>query len=384
MQGQNKPIYEAENRSRSAQQSLLSKQKQGQLLLFFLLALALYGLFMILRPYIHTLILAVIFSSVSYPIYTFFLKKTHNRKNLSALCSTVAVGLLILIPLTVLLSSITYKGYIVLQDLRQWVEAGKLQDYWDTDEHIQQFIKTEFAQRFIEFQETYFPNLTLKTVQDNLLDYAIPFIHYLKGSVQETAIPFVQNILKLCFHFFLMLFVMFYCFRDGQKMLAYLLYFIPLSTQHQRLLFQQIKTLARSVVVGTFLTTLVQAVIAMLGFSIVGISWFFWGIMLGFASLVPVLGTTLVWFPCVIYLFITGSLWKAIFLSIWCIVAVGLADNFLRPLLMKGNTGLSSFILFFAILGGMSVFGIIGLIYGPFIVGISAALLYIYQLPSED
>jgi predicted PurR-regulated permease PerM len=90
-----------------------------------------------------------------------------------------------------------------------------------------------------------------------------------------------------------------------------------------------------------------------------------------------------IWVPAVIYLLVLGKFGLAIFLLIWSIVVVGMADNFLRPALMKGDTGMSSAILFFAILGGINLFGLIGVIYGPLIFGICWMLLQIYDISTR-
>ncbi len=146
------------------------------------------------------------------------------------------------------------------------------------------------------------------------------------------------------------------------------------------MLIQRIQAVTKSAVFGTVLTGIAQGGLAMIAFAITGIPWLVYGVMLGFASLIPVVGTALVWVPCVIYLLIYGKIGSAIFLALWCIVVVGLVDNLLRPLLMQGKTGMPSLILFFAILGGIQLFGLIGVIYGPLIFGLCAVLLVIFEL----
>ncbi len=204
------------------------------------------------------------------------------------------------------------------------------------------------------------------------------------GMVAERTFKIAGKGVGIVISFFLMIFVMYYFFRDGPKILGYLLELSPLHPEHEKLLIQRIKGVTKSAVLGTVLTAIVQGVLAMIAFAIVGIPWFFWGVVLGFASLIPVVGTALVWVPCCLFLLATGSPWAALGLAVWCIVVVGFSDNLLRPMLMQGDTGMSSIIAFFAILGGIQCFGLIGVIYGPLIFGLAAMLLYIFKLETNS
>ena len=105
---------------------------------------------------------------------------------------------------------------------------------------------------------------------------------------------------------------------------------------------------------------------------------------MAFTSLIPVVGTGIVWLPAVCYLFIVGNWGKGLFLAAWSILVVGSIDNFLRPYLMKGKGAISSIYLFFAILGGIQLFGIVGILYGPLILGVAAILLYLYELEYRE
>ena len=121
-----------------------------------------------------------------------------------------------------------------------------------------------------------------------------------------------------------------------------------------------------------------------IGLAIVGIPGLFWGTVMGFSSLIPVIGTALVWGPAVIYLLLFGK-WKAgIFLLVWSIVLVGSIDNFLRPFLMRDENNLSPFYIFLAIIGGVQYFGLAGILYGPLILTFAMVMLYIYGVEYQD
>lgn len=183
------------------------------------------------------------------------------------------------------------------------------------------------------------------------------------------------------FNFFLMLFVMFFVFYDGENIMNYAHRIIPLGSEEQRQVLQRIKEVSSSITFSIFGTALCQALLAMVIFRIVGIPALFWGSMLGMCSIIPIVGTTLIWIPATIYLFVTGQTWQGWFVLVACGLLVAQIDNILRPFLMKktGKTGMSYLVLFFAILGGLQTFGLIGIVYGPLIFGICGICLLFFS-----
>jgi predicted PurR-regulated permease PerM len=136
---------------------------------------------------------------------------------------------------------------------------------------------------------------------------------------------------------------------------------------------------SRSAILGTLGTAAAQGTAAAIGMTLVGLPGLFWGAILAFTSLIPFVGTALVWVPTVGFLLATGHPGKAAFFAAWSILIVGSIDNFLRPILMKGEGGISTLWMFFAVLGGLNLFGLPGLIYGPLIFGLCAVLLLLYR-----
>ena len=183
------------------------------------------------------------------------------------------------------------------------------------------------------------------------------------------------------FNFFIMLFVMFHFFHDGKTIWRYLKNISPLGDEEQRRVSTRIKEISRAVSFSIFGTAFVQGCLAMIFFSIVGIPALFWGFMLGLCSIIPIVGTGLIWLPATIYLYLTGQTWKALFILVSCGCITSNIDSLMRPFLMKqgGNTGMSYLVLFFSVLGGLQTFGLVGVIYGPLIMGICGICLLIFS-----
>ena len=184
--------------------------------------------------------------------------------------------------------------------------------------------------------------------------------------------------------FALLVLLVFYLFRDGQVILARLEHLSPLAKEQEEKLIRRVRTLASSVVLANIGTAAAQGIAGGIGLWIAGISPFFWGTTMAFTSLIPVVGTALVWAPAACYLLLVGSWGKALFLVLWGALVIGSIDNFLRPILMKGEGEISSIYLFFAILGGINLFGIVGILYGPLILGVVDILLHLYELEYGD
>ncbi|HOG50845.1 MAG TPA: AI-2E family transporter, partial [Lentisphaeria bacterium] len=198
--------------------------------------------------------------------------------------------------------------------------------------------------------------------------------------IMDSILKILARTWILVLNFFIMLFVMFYVFQDGKTFISYLRRISPLGDAEQVLVLKRIRDVARAVFVGILGTATVQAIVAMILFRIVGIPALFWGSLLGICSLIPFVGTTLVWVPAVGYLFLTGQHGEAIFLAIGCGGIVANIDNILRPLFMSGGrTGMSYLVLFFSILGGLQAFGLVGVLYGPMISGLAALCLLIFS-----
>lgn len=174
----------------------------------------------------------------------------------------------------------------------------------------------------------------------------------------------------------LMLFLLFFFFRDGDETMERALVLVPLDPGRKERLIQHISGVTRAVVNGTIVTAIVQGTLVGIGFWIAGLpSPVVFGALTAIASFVPLVGTGLVVVPAVLYLVMLGSWGKAIFLLVWGIVVVGAADNVLRPLLISGRSEIGALAAFVGAVGGLAAFGLVGLFGGPVIVALGLALI---------
>lgn len=350
----------------------LSNLNQSQVFLFLLLLLSFFGCYLMLRSYLNAIILSLILSILLYPINKRLKKWLNGRKNLAAFFTCALLVLLVMLPLTFVTFALIQQGYQSITGISDWIASGKYQD----------LINHPWAQKVIELGDKYlpdlqklFPDLNVQSLNlDQLLLQFGKILLNQSGSI-------VGNITALIAQSFLMLFSLFFLVRDQESIFRTTLHLIPLSSSHERKIIEKITAVARSAILGTLITAAAQGTAGGIAFKIAGLPALFWGAMMSFSSLIPFVGTSLIWLPASIYLFLSGR-WKyGIFMVLWSVFVVGMIDNFVRPLFMKeSGSGMSTLVIFFAILGGLSYFGLIGLLYGPLIVGITLVLLYIYSL----
>jgi len=176
-----------------------------------------------------------------------------------------------------------------------------------------------------------------------------------------------------------MLYAMFFFFRDGRKIVGRIFYYLPLHHEDEMLLLERLASVTRATIKGTLAIGIIQGALAGFGFWAAGIDGSaFWGTLMAILSIVPGVGSALVWVPGVIYLFLIGKTLAATLLLIWCTVVVGTIDNVLRPTLVGKDAKMPDLLILIGTLGGLYLFGAIGLIVGPIVCGLFLTVWEIY------
>lgn len=340
---------------------------------FFLIVLifSLYLLYQVIRPFLHSIILACTFSSLCYPIYRHLVNKCNQRKALASALLILAIAFVIAIPVTLFIVGLIPQAASSISAVNHWL-AGN---------HLGELIANHLDP-FISSLDNHFPELELGTVdiRGNLLSFSRSTGQLLLGA--STYI--VGNTLLIVMHFLLILLLMFYFFINGEALVSRIKYMCPLKPQQTERIIEGLRKMARSVFAGGFLIAILQGLVGGIGLAIVGIPALFWGTLMAFASLVPVVGTGLIWVPAAAFLFLSDEKGYALFLALWCGILVSSIDSLLRPFLMKGGGKVPVLFLFLSILGGIQAFGMLGLLYGPMILGLVAVMLSIYNEEYDD
>jgi predicted PurR-regulated permease PerM len=196
------------------------------------------------------------------------------------------------------------------------------------------------------------------------------------GAIASRTLGFVGGVVGFIVEVFFVIFTMYYLFRDGERLRAAAYDMMPLSGPQAREILDRTGEVIGASVYGVLVIAVIQGVLGGLAFWVLGLpSPLLWGVVMVFLSMIPMLGAFIVWVPAAIYLVLTGHWAKAVMLAVWGALVIGSVDNFLRPKLVGERTRLHELLVFFSVLGGLQVFGVLGIVLGPVIVAITIALL---------
>ncbi|MGA2404629.1 MAG: AI-2E family transporter [Syntrophobacteraceae bacterium] len=340
--------------------------KGYRIFLLAVLAVSFYLAYQILFPFVDTLILAIVLASIFNPLQIYLEQRLEGRKNLAALIIVLIITFVIAIPVFVFTSTLVAQGLDTVNRTNEWVREGKLQQLAQ-DPRINEYLaKLQERFPFLEANKT--------NISNDLLSLSRDVGQFLLGKVATI----LSNVASLIAHFFIMIFIAFYLVRDGREMVSSIRYYTPLRAEQEDRIINGIRVVTKSVLLGTFITAICQGLVGGIAFAVLKFPGLFWGTMTALASLIPLVGTYLIWVPIALYLALLGEFKSAVFLAVWSIVASGIIENFVRPFLMKGKSKMSPFYIFLAILGGVQYFGLKGILYGPLILSFAMIMLFIY------
>ena len=341
-------------------------------LLIAALLLALYGSYLLIAPYVGALVMAFVLSLLCIPLHKRLERKLSGRPNLAASLSCSALVLVILIPATLVFIAIVQQGAQFTKQSYQWLSHGG----------AKQLLEHPYVVHAQQVAEQYLPVDEINT--QDIVQRVTEFASGFGKMLLDVSTKLVGDVTGVLFALFLMLFVLFFLLRDHDKIVDALHWILPLSRSQENALLVEAKTVARSAVLGSFLTAIAQGIAGGIAMAIVGLPGLFWGTAMAIASFIPLVGTALIWLPAALYLGLTGEWGWALFMVVWGVVVVGSIDNFLRPILMQGSSNMSTLLIFLSLIGGIQLFGLIGVIYGPMIFALTAVLIKQYTIEFKE
>ncbi len=330
-------------------------EKTFRLTLVVLLVAAVSVLFVaMIRRFLMTILLAAIFSGLARPLYTRLLAAFRGRKNLASLCTLVLIVAMIVGPFLAFLGVLASQAYQIAQSVGPWIEKQV-----DEPDNF-----TRLVDRF--------PALArLEPYRAEIIDKLGQAVGSIGNFLFAGLSDATRGTITFLFHVFLLLYTMFFFLIDGKAILDKILSYVPLSNADKNRLSGKFVTVSRATIKGTLVIGIVQGGLAGLGFAIAGLQGsVFWGTMMTVLSIIPGLGTAIVWVPGVIYLLASGHVTAGILLGLFCALIVGSIDNFLRPRLVGRDVKMHPLLILFGTLGGVFFFGVVGVIVGPIIAAV--------------
>ena len=318
------------------------------------------------KLFLVPVVLAATFAGLFYPLYTKLVHWTRGREGLSALTSCIVLLVGLLVPAYIVTDLVVQESLGIYKSAGRW--TANLLNSKDS---------LNLSERLNQFE-------LLQGLELNHLDWQQP----LQDAIKTTAgwaTSFInttsRSTLQLVANFFIMLFTMFYFFRDGPLLLRRLHQLSPLEPRYELGLIERFVSVSRATIKGTLFIGLIQGTLG-------GITlWAFdfsspalWGVVMVVLSIIPLVGTWMVLYPAGLFEILTGNLWSGIAIVLITALIISSVDNILRPYLVGRDTGMHDLLVFFSTLGGLSVFGVMGFIIGPVLAALFVSLLEFYSL----
>jgi predicted PurR-regulated permease PerM len=328
-------------------------------------ALVLLGLlvFLITSPFLVPLAWSAILAIFFYSIYQRL--ETRFSPTWAAVLCTLGVTLLLIVPVLM----------VLLYAAREAIDAtARIRESLSTDRSV---VPQAIANSILRHLPESWQNIDiigpLRQGAESIASYLASRI----GSVLKNLFSFFVNL-------FILLFALFFMFRDGKKILRAVRHLIPFEREIQEDMLRESRDLIFASVAVALLIAAIQGVLGGLAFELAGMPVpVFLGVLIAFFSIVPVVGSALIWVPAGLWLGFNGHWGKALLVFAICGGIASVADSFVRPLLLRNRTRLNDLLLFISILGGLDVFGLLGLVVGPTVLAAALAVLRVHIAHQE-
>jgi len=339
-------------------------QKMQNAFFIGLLILVTIGFLWLLAGFFQPIFWAAIVGIMFLPVQHYLEQKLGGRASISALLTVILIFFTVLLPALLVASAVINETAMIYGMIQRGeIDPGAML-LWVQD----------LSPRVTEWAESI--GIDVDEWPEKLSAAAV------KGSqfIGQLALAAGQNVATFLVMFFLMLYLLFFVLRDGDRMLEAIIRALPLGDERERALFAKFAEVSRATIKGTLLIGLVQGFLGGIMFSILGITGaVFWGGVMVLLSVLPLVGASIVWIPAAIFLVINGAWVKALVLAVFGVLVIGLIDNLLRPLLVGRDTKMPDYIILLSTLGGLSLFGISGFVIGPIIAALFLAVWVMFE-----
>jgi len=346
----------------------MKKEHIFLIFILFLTFLSIYLLYRILSPFLSSIIWAVLLAMVFYPLFKKLQVLLRKRAVLSALMMTLLVLVVIVLPFTFLMASLAGDIINLYHRVGEMIKTGELQAHLEKVKEIPllKWILARLGQH-IDLSST------------DPMSFILSNLNQISTVIFNQTTVLLKGFSTFIAGFFFTLLSLYYLFKDGSTLFERLKEVAPLPAKEKNLLIQRFKEMIYATMYGGILIALIQGILGGLSFWALGLpSPVFWGSAMALLSFIPIGGTALIWAPAAVLLMIGGAVLKGIVLLGIGVFVISMVDNLLRPSFISTRTNIHPLLLFFAVLGGVQAFGLIGLIAGPLIATFFLTLIEIY------
>lgn len=326
---------------------------QSSFLILLVTVTLLFG--WIMQPFFGAILWAGVIAVVFHPLQRKWAPHFKQRKNLLALSVLLLCTLMVILPLLFVVFSLAQEG----SNIYQKVQSGELPLSVYIDKLNGGFPAVQNVLRRV--------GIDVGNLRQQLSDAATEVSRYLATQ----AFTFGQNTAQFLVSFVLMLYLTFFFLRDGEYLIELLVRALPLGDKREHLLLRKIAEVTSATVKGNLVVAAVQGALGGFIFWALDVeAALLWAVVMAFASLLPSVGSALIWVPVAIYFLATGAVWQGVVLIAFGAGVIGLVDNLLRPILVGRSTQIPDYLVLLSTLGGIAIFGLNGFVLGPLIAGV--------------
>ena len=350
----------------------MEKKYGSKFFLIFLLCF-LFLFLWLFWTYVSAIILALLTASVLYPMYLWIKKLFKGRESLASLFMVFFIFLILIIPVGWFVSTLSNEAFDFYSRASSAVSLKKIQNSLESD--------STWAKRIRKVGEMTGIELTPETVEKlaTSIGKNVGFFLYRQTSSIAT------NLLSFLVHFFLMMLLLYYLFRDGVRLKDYVSQLLPVPKEQFEKVVKKFQEMGKAIIVGNGFAGIVQGILGGFGFYFFGLhSPFLWGTIIAFMAFLPIIGASVVFLPAAAIIFVQGKIGLGIGFLAYNVFYSSIMEYLIKPRVIGEGMQMNSVLVFIGIIGGIKLFGILGIIYGPLIITIFLTLAEIYRLEYKE
>lgn len=331
--------------------------------LYIAIILSFIFLGMVVAPFLTTLVLAAILVTGTYPIYNWILSKVKHKKRLAATLMALAIGILFSILFFAFFMMLSQEAVSTYQGFEDWVKSGK------------------FNLNRITAKASKYLGVPAVDIMSSITQAA----QALSTILVSQSTNLIKGAAWLIMNFFLLVFTMYFFYKDGKSIVDGFEKNIPLPKPYGGEIAQKFRQVSLAMLYGIFLTAILQGILGGIGLAVAGVqNPIFWGTVMGFFGMLPIGGTAIVWLPAGIILIAGNHYIAGIGLLLWGGLVVAFVDNLIKPIIIAKQTHTYTLATFLVVIGGLMVFGLKGAVMGPMVLAALVSLLHIYKFERGD
>lgn len=312
---------------------------------------------LMLRPFVDVLLWAAVLAIVAYPLHARLVART-GQPSLSAILTCLIVIAVLVIPVAFLGLAVVKQAAGVATQLPDTAQRAL-----DPESRHMQFIG-----RYVDLEAVLSPT------------FIVDRLRAASGLIAAQSLEIIGGVIGTAAKLFFMLFTLYFLLRDSRPILGAVQGMLPLDETDTQDLSRRTQEIIQASVYGVLVISAIQGFLGGLAFAFLGLpSPILWGVVMAALSMIPLAGAPIVWVPAAVILAVDGQWVKAIVLVAWGALVIGMIDNLLRPKLVGGKTRLHELLVFFSVLGGLQVFGVLGIVVGPVVLALALAMFDVFR-----